>query len=249
MGFKRNARDGCVLNRSQGGKPQVTIALHVGDLLLTSTDRDQITEVIEGLRQRYQEVKTSWGPGLNYVGMTLDFATPGEVAVTMANCTADLLNGLVLRGKPTPAATELFEIRSDALKTMESVRKEFHTRVAKLLYLAKRTRPECLTAAAFLSTRVQACDVDDSAKLRRVLGYVHATAERGIRLRVSDPPVVRAYIDASYGVHTSTGRSHTGCMMTIGEGPVFAMSAKQRIVTKSSTEAELVGLREPGDPR
>jgi hypothetical protein len=46
-----------------------------------------------------------------YVGMTLDFATPGEVAVTMANCTADLLNGLTLRGKPTPASTELMHRR------------------------------------------------------------------------------------------------------------------------------------------
>lgn len=171
MGFRRNASDGCVLNRSQGGKPQVTIALHVDDLLITSTDRDQITEVIDSLRECFKEVKTSWRPRLSYVGMTLDFATPGEVAVTMANCTADLLNGLTLRGTPTPASSELFEIRPDAQKTEESVRKEFHTRVARLLYLSKRTRPECLTAAAFLSTRrVQACDVDDCAKLRRVLG-------------------------------------------------------------------------------
>jgi hypothetical protein len=242
MGFRRNARDGCVLNRSQGGKPQVTIALHVDDLLITSTDRGQITEVIDSLKQRFGEVKTAWGPRLSYVGMTLDFTTAGEVAVTMANCTADLLHGLTLRAKPTPAATELFEIRPEAQASTESVRKEFHTRVAKLLYLSKRTRPECLTVAAFLSTRVQACDADDCAKLRRVLEYVQATAERGIKLRVSDPPIVRAYIDASYGVHTGSGRSHTGCAVTIGTGPVFVKSAKQRIVTKSSTEAELVGL-------
>eukprot|EP01033_Poteriospumella_lacustris_P012318 gene12319-8810_t len=57
---------------------------------------------------------------------------------------------------------------------------------------------------------------------------------------MSDPPVVRAHIDASYGVHTDSGRSHTGCVVSVGSGPVFAKSAKQRIVTKSSTE--LVGL-------
>jgi hypothetical protein len=47
----------------------------------------------------------------------------------------------------------------------------FHTHVAKLLYLAKRVRPEMLTAISFLTTRVQACDQDDLAKLRRALGY------------------------------------------------------------------------------
>jgi hypothetical protein len=145
------------------------------------------------------------------MGMMFDFATPGAVAVTMENCTADLLAGLTLKDKPTPATSALFETRPEADKVNESGRKEFHTRVAKLLYLAKRTRPECLTAAAFLSTRVQVCDIDDCAKLRRVLGYIQGTAERGIKLTMSDPPVVRAHIDASYRVHTDSGRSHTGC--------------------------------------
>jgi hypothetical protein len=55
--------------------------------------------------------------------------------------------------------------------------------------------------------------------------------------------VVKAYIDAAYGVHQDSGKSHTGCAIVLGEsGPVFAKSAKQKIVTKSSTEAELVGL-------
>ena len=56
--------------------------------------------------------------------------------------------------------------------------------------------------------------------------------------------VVKAYIDAAYGVHQDSGKSHTGCAVVLGEaGPTFAKSAKQKIVTKSSTEAELVGLR------
>ena len=55
--------------------------------------------------------------------------------------------------------------------------------------------------------------------------------------------IVRAYIDAAYGVHTASGKSHSGCVITLGEaGPVFVKSAKQKIVTKSSTESELVCL-------
>ena len=54
---------------------------------------------------------------------------------------------------------------------------------------------------------------------------------------------VKAYIDAAYGVHTDSGKSHTGCAIVLGDaGALFAKSAKQKIVTKSSTEAELVGL-------
>jgi hypothetical protein len=112
-----------------------------------------------------------------------------------------------------------------------------------MLYLAKRVRPECLTAVSFLTTRVQKCDIDDLAKLRRVLGYLKATQERGIVLRVGSKMEVHAYIDAAYGVHTDSGKSHTGCAIVLGlAGPVHCQSTKQKIVTKSSTEAELIGL-------
>jgi len=54
---------------------------------------------------------------------------------------------------------------------------------------------------------------------------------------------VKTYIDAAYGVHTSNGKSHTGCAIVLGEGgPVYNKSTKQKIVTKYSTEAELVAL-------
>jgi hypothetical protein len=54
---------------------------------------------------------------------------------------------------------------------------------------------------------------------------------------------VSAYIDAAYGVHSASGKSHTGCALVVGDaGPISCRSTKQKIVTKSSTEAELVAL-------
>ena len=52
---------------------------------------------------------------------------------------------------------------------------------------------------------------------------------------------VTAHVDASFGCHEN-GKSHTGVCITLGDGPVFVRSVKQKIVTKSSTEAELVAL-------
>jgi hypothetical protein len=37
-------------------------------------------------------------------------------------------------------------------------------------------------------------------------------------------------------------RSHTGTVIGIGCGPIYCKSAKQRLNSKSSTEAELIGL-------
>ena len=143
----------------------------------------------------------------------------------------------------SPATDGLLETRDGATLVTESVRSWFHSVVAKLAYLAKRARPECLTAVAYLATRVTKCTTDDVDKLKRVVKYIAATKERGVLLRPGKLGVcVRLYVDAAHGVH-SDGKSHTGSCVVIGDvGAVHCKSSKQSIVTKSSTEAELIAL-------
>jgi hypothetical protein len=242
-GFVENPYDVCVFNKAEADGSQTTVVLHVDDLMVTSVNQCNLDSFGKYLKSVYPETRTNSGAILDYVGMTFDFTIPGEVRVTMDNCVNDILSGSgVTKTRVTPAASTLFDIR-DAKKATDVEAKWFHTHVAKVLYLAKRVRPECLTAVAFLSTRVQVCDIDDLAKLTRLLGYLRHTRDRGIILRIGEHMDVKAYIDAAYGVHQQSGKSHTGCVIVLGEaGPLFAKSGKQKIVTKSSTEAELVGL-------
>jgi hypothetical protein len=81
-------------------------------------------------------------------------------------------------------------------------------------------------------------------KLDRAIRYIRDHAGQGIVLIAAGDAkhlTVTAHIDASFGCHEN-GKSHTGVCITLGSGPVFVRSVKQRIVTKSSTEAELVAL-------
>ena len=50
-----------------------------------------------------------------------------------------------------------------------------------------------------------------------------------------------AYVDASYAVHDNF-KSQTGGIISLARGPVYASSSKQKLVSKSSTEAELIGV-------
>ena len=52
---------------------------------------------------------------------------------------------------------------------------------------------------------------------------------------------VLAYIDASHAVHEDH-KGHTGTIISLGRGPIYAKSGSQRINSKSSTESELIGL-------
>ena len=47
-------------------------------------------------------------------------------------------------------------------------------------------------------------------------------------------------MDASFAVHNDY-KSQTGAVLTLGKGALLSMSMKQKLNTKSSTEAELVG--------
>jgi hypothetical protein len=175
--------------------------------------------------------------------MTFDYVVPGQVSITMDNCEQDILAECVVwTMRQTPAVSMLFNAR-DATKATDEASGYFRNFVAKLLYLAKRVRPKCLVAVYFLTDRVNDVDIDDIAKLHRLLGYLRASQHRDIVFRVGDNMIVRAYIVASYGVHQNSGKSHTGCAILLGEqaGVLTARSSKQKIVTKSSTEAELVG--------
>ena len=244
LGYTPNAIDTCVFNKRNENGVQCTIAVHVDDLMITSTDSDMIESLAVGLAKRYGDITRKDGPIVNYLGMVFDLTVRGVAKVTMTGYVDDMLKEVgTSKGARTPATEGLFEVRPDALTVSEGLRVMFHRHVAKMLYLAKRARPDCLTAVAFLATRVTKCTVDDLAKLDRLMRYVWATRERGIVFTPgASGIVVSVLIDAAYGVHAD-GRSHTGSCIVVGDrGAVHCKSSKQQIVTKSSTEAELVAL-------
>jgi hypothetical protein len=174
--------------------------------------------------------------------MTMDMTEPKVCKITMAGFVTELMAECtdISGTADTPSTATLFEISPTAALLGERSSR-FHSLVAKLLYLGKRSRPDILTTVAFLSTRVLKATEEDWKKLVKLVRYLRGTERLGIRLEANDPTVVMAYVDASFGVHADM-RSHSGVVISPGRGPVYASSSRQRINTKSSTEAELVAV-------
>lgn len=140
----------------------------------------------------------------------------------------------------TPANKEIFVVDDKATLLSEAERKRFHTLVAKVLFLSKRAGPEVSTANGFLCTRVRKATEEDRKKLFRLLLFLQGTKDLALTLKPKDMMIV-AYIDASFGPHADSN-SHTGVVLFIGGAPVYVASRKQKCVTKSPTESELVAL-------
>jgi hypothetical protein len=191
------------------------------------------------LISKYKEANRVDGPVINYVGMTLDFSNEGKVVVSMKKYVDDILSLYEVNGSATtPATMSLFTIDPNAEKLSTSMLEMFHSRVAKLLYLAKRVRVDFLLPIAFLATRVTCADVDDWRKLERVLNYLNFTKELVLTLEPSGYDIAGC-ADASYGTHFDL-KSHSGSTATLGKGTMYAQSTKQKLNTRSSTEAEFV---------
>ena len=140
----------------------------------------------------------------------------------------------------TPSRRTLFEIDPGSPKLSETRSEIFHSIVAKQLYVSHRGRPDAQLPIAFLCTRVSKSTEQDWSKLKRDLEFLKGTLDDRITLGADDITVMQTWVDASYAVHSDM-KSHTGGTVSFGRGSIMSKSSKQKLNTKSSTEAELVG--------
>jgi hypothetical protein len=241
-GYKANPLEPCIMNKIEDGI-QCTIIIYVDDLMFTCINQSMMDSTITHLENHLDcSLKVKSGPIHSYLGLMWDYSEEGKCKVTMDGYINDLLKGAGITGSiGSPASDNLFTVRADAPKLDKQQISEYHTLTAKLLYAAKRARPDILLPVSFLSTRVQSPDTDDLSKLHRVLRYLNSCPNIGIILECDNKVSIQSYIDASYGVHADY-RSHTGMVIMLGHGPIDIASTKQRINTKSSAEAEFVGV-------
>jgi hypothetical protein len=137
----------------------------------------------------------------------------------------------------TPWSESLYKVNTKSRPLSSELRENFHAVVAKSLFATKRARQHIMPGIAYLCTRVQQPTEDDWKKIQ----FLKATKNDVLTLKADDSHVIKWYVDAAFAVHDDF-KSHQGATMSLGAGAVAAGSTKQKVNTRSSTEAELVGL-------
>jgi hypothetical protein len=178
-----------------------------------------------------------------YLGMTIDYSEDGKVKFMMFNYVEGILDKAPadMDGSAvTLAALDLFTVKADADKLDDTRADMYHCLSAKLRYLCKWARPDMQPTTAFLTTRVTQPTIDDWKKLTWGIRYLHSLKELYLTLEANEGIDIKWWIE-SFTVHPDM-KSHMGNTMSLGKGSVYSTSRKQRINTKSSTEAELMGV-------
>ena len=178
--------------------------------------------------------------------MDIEFCKNNKVAISMfkhINEALEMVSGGVKGTTTTPAKKNLFDVDCESQILDEDWGDIFHSVVAKLLWIAKRGRPDLELSISFLCTRVATPNIDDWQKLERVLTYLSCTKDERRIIGINNISVMNTYIDASYAVHPNM-RGYTGGVISFGHGIVHIKASEKKINVKSSTECELVGLSE-----
>ena len=214
------------------------------DTKISHVDPAVVTEVINKLESKFGKMSVVRGDEHVFLGMRVRYIRDKrQAAINMKSYLIEAIDesGLdINRSAATPAGEELFVIDEQAVRLSPSAGVVFHSVAAKLLYVSIRARMDLLMATSFLTTRVSKSTQQDLAKLKRLLEYISGTLDDEYVVGADDLGKLRTWIDASYAVHPDC-KSHTGGAMSFGTGALVCKSSKQKLNTKSSTEAELVG--------
>ena len=112
--------------------------------------------------------------------------------------------------------------------------------VVSLVYLTV-TRPDIAHAVHILSQLVSAPTSVHFGHLLHVLRYLRGTSSQCLFYAHDSPLLLHAYLDSTWVSDPMDRRSIIGYCILLGSSPLAWKSKKQAAVSRSSTEAELIG--------
>lgn len=245
MGFKINPYDKCVANKMINGK-QCTIVWYVDDVKISHMDQTVLDDITTKMQEHFGPMEIIKGNEHSYLGMNITINRSRKVIeIEMKQQlleTIEAFNDEVPDKVSSPAARHIFDTRDgDVEKLCKEKAENFHHITAKLLHIMKRARPDIEIPVVFLCTRVKSPDTDDWKKLQRVLAWIKGSIDETRFIGADNLKNMYTWVDAAYAVHPNM-RSHTGGAISMGTGVIHCKSSRQKLNTKSSTEAELVGV-------
>jgi Reverse transcriptase (RNA-dependent DNA polymerase) len=243
IGYSRLHYDAsvCTLRRPDGQLSSV-LCSHVDDLLVIDFEPWVKDRLVDCLTKAYGKVRQQDSASLVYVGVNLQ-RSPAGFTLDQRQLIDGLEYPILGKTSSNAAPSDLVEspIASAPAKSME----QFRSTLMKILYVATKTRFDILFPVTVLASRQASPTERDEQALSQLVQYLKQTRDIGLRIEPR-APILTASADASYACH-SDGAGHSGMVCRLGGSTVFAKSGKQKLIAKSSTEAELLALNSATD--
>ena len=244
MGYKNNDVELGVYTRIVDGVVS-NIIIYVDDIVIMAPNKDEHVRVVNQLKNLYNDVTISSESSEKFEYLGLTFTAKNKVLyIEMSGYVKKILvEHNNVKHVDTPYTKNLFmnreiELLNDADQT------KMRSSCAKILYLAKRIRPDILLPIIVMSSRFNKYNADDKGKMNRIFNYIASTKDYVLKLydKSDDNEItLNVFVDASYGIYLD-GKGQSAYGFTLGSGMFLVKSNKQKSVGKSSTGAEIIAI-------
>jgi hypothetical protein len=237
-GYTQSRIDPCVFFKTSSDG-RLMLSLHVDDIFYVSTNPDLTRQFLSRVEQRFGKVKHKEGNIIPFLGMRIVKDSTGSISVDQPAYVNDLVDDIWDESvHQSPSHRDLLS-RSDVGNELIDP-SDFRSRVAKVMYLATKSRPDLLFTVSTLASRASKPFEADVRSLNHLYQYINTHRDhrmvfspRGMELSVS--------VDASHDIHRDS-KGHSGLVILIGGTPVFFRSTKQKTVATSAMQAEVAAL-------
>ena len=237
-GYLQTISDPCLFVKLSAGE-RTYAWIHVDDTFVASTSASEIILIQELLRKEF-EITVSDSVD-QYLGVKMQRLSDGSVKLTQPKLLAQLFEEFEPWNMTGRASSPMYGRAEDEPDFTSVERTKYQHLLGALMYLLK-SRPDISTAISFASTHSVSPTVAAYEELLYCVNYLYHTQERGLVLmrgEVGRKLILRCHVDAAYLVH-SDSKSHTGYCLSFGTtGSFYSKSTKQKLVTTSSTHAEM----------
>jgi len=238
IGFKRSSGDPCLyykLNKNE----HVLIISWIDDLLILGSQTD-IDTTKEQLKKRFD--CDDIGQLNEYVGCKIE-RTDSRIKITQPVLIQSLKDEFNIENTAasTPAEPGQILLKSASGLLETRAQRKYRSVLGKLLHLMRWSRPDILNAVRELSKFMMEASPSHYKAMIRCMDYVVSTANKGLILKPIKHPMMEVVgvTDANYATDADSRRSVSGYLVFLNGAPVSFKSVQQKVVTLSTTEAEL----------
>ncbi|KAB2628036.1 hypothetical protein D8674_032831 [Pyrus ussuriensis x Pyrus communis] len=215
------------------------LIIYVDDMIITGDDCDEISRLQRNLAAEF-EMK-NLGDLKYFLGVEVARSSKG-IFLSQRKYVLDLLKETGMLGCK-PVDTPIVEKHHLCLDpNQKSVDKGRYQRlVGRLIYLA-HTRPDIAYAVSVVSQFMHSPSEDHMAAVMRILAYLKSAPGKGVLYRKHGHLRIEGFTDADWAGSVGDRRSTSGYFTFVGGNLVTWRSKKQKVVSRSSAEAEFRGM-------
>ena len=222
----------------------IIVSLHVDDFLVISNNDKYMSQLQTLLKNKYKDITVQTGNTLQYLGLSIETHIDNSVSISQPAYVDKILDLAKskwdLKPSKSPMATD--QTFNNNSKHIKVDKLEYLKFVGSLNYLAMFSRPDLLY---HLSRVAQSCsdpNESDMLRIKKIFSYILYTKGKKLYFNSNNNFNLECFVDASNNCYLD-GKGHYGYGLCFGGCCFFlCKSAKIRMVTMSSTEAEYCAL-------